>query len=357
MAYFDAVIKKNPALISINTKTGKRGITALTVPKFKSKFLSVDDIQTVEKTDEVFVYIKAFSRRRSGLYIFRLDKDGNKLDMFNFADGLDKKISSVTASNTGPDEYLMTGTYSSVSSMYSEGLYIAKVKNGKREFIEFYNFLDFEEFLNYLPERRQEKIERKKARKKERGKEMTINYQIASHDILTIDGNYVFIGEAFYPTYRSEPYTTVGPNGVPITHYRTVFDGNQYTHATVAAFSPSGKKLWDKTFEMWPSYKPFYRKKFITTSREGRNIDMLFINRVKIVSMSVTPKGDIAKKHEVEMLETGNEEDVVKRSYANMEYWYGNHFLAFGNQKIKNKEGELFNKKRRVFFINKISYK
>ena len=357
MAYFDAIVQKNPAVITINTETGQRGITALSLPKHKSKNLTIVDIQLLEKTEDVFVYIHALTRKRQEMFVIKMDPNGKTLHSYNFSAGLENKISSISASPIGPDEYIFTGTYSSFSSYSSEGIYIAKVKGEKKEFIKYYNFLDFDEFLNYLPEKKQEKIEKKKSRKEDRGREMKISYNIANHDIISLDGKYLFIGEAFYPTYRTESYQTVGPNGVPMMQYRTVFDGNQYTHATIAGFSTTGDKLWDKTFEMWPSYKPYYRKKFITTSIAGNKIDLLFINRVKIVSMSFNPSGDVDKKKEIEMLETGNDEDVIKRSYANMDYWYGNNFLAYGNQRIKNKEKEMFNKKRSVFFINKISYK
>ena len=39
-----------------------------------------------------------------------------------------------------------------------------------------------------------------------------------------------------------------------------------------------------------------------------------------------------------------------------MDYWYGNYFLAFGYQKIKNTEGKAEKKRRRVYFLNKVGF-
>ena len=208
-----------------------------------------------------------------------------------------------------------------------------------------------------MPEKKQAKINAKKQKKKAQGKELEINYLMVSHDIMLINGTYLYVGEAYYPTYRTETYTSY-VNGKPVTRTRTVFDGYQYTHATIVGFNQQGEKLWDNTFEMWPSYKPYFRKKFITSSIEDdRKLNLLFSSRPEIKAMTFFSNGEVSKEEVYSFIETGSEKDKVKYSYSNLEYWYGKYFLAHGRQLIKNKEEAIGNKKREVYFINKITYK
>ena len=142
----------------------------------------------------------------------------------------------------------------------------------------------------------------------------------------------------------------------PTTTTTTVFDGFQYTHATVAAFDLEGKKLWDKTFEMWPSYKPFMVKRFISISTENDKIDLLFATGNTIRSFSVNVEGSVANERSANLITETDDAEKVKRSSSNLTHWYGNTFIASGYQTIKDSEEKIGNKKRSYFFINKIVY-
>ena len=204
-------------------------------------------------------------------------------------------------------------------------------------------------------------IEKKQKKKAKKGKEYSINFSIADHNIIEKEDGYIFLGEAYYPTYRTESYTTTTTvNGVTTTQtrYRTVFDGYQYTHSVIAKFSKEGELVWDKTFEMWQAYKPYYVKRFISIAEENQsNISLVFASGGSIISKSFDTKtGAIEKDERSKPIETGLSEDQVKRSFSNIDYWYGNYFLAYGNQKIKNSKDASVKRKRKVFFFSKVKY-
>lgn len=359
-AFLTGSIKGEPTIYTINFQTGEKNLRPILVNGYKSNKLSIENVQIQDQTNELFVYMNAYLKKEHDIHILRFDSNGEKKDALNLTADIDQKLSSISASYISDNEYVYTGTYSDRSSRSSQGVYICKSTNGKKDFIQFYNFLEFEKFLSYLPEKRQAKIEKKKKKKEKKGKELKLNYQIASHNIIIKDDKYIFIGEAYYPTYRTETYTTTGANGTTVTHTRTVFDGYRYTHATVAAFDKKGARLWDQTFEMFPSYKPFYVKKFISVSTDSKNkIDLLFSSRSSIHSISFSENGEIINDDNYDLIETGSEDDKVRYSLSNMDHWYGSYFLTHGLQKIKNKEEKekRGKKKRKVYFINKISYK
>ena len=250
-----------------------------------------------------------------------------------------------------------TGTYSSKNREQSEGLFFGETVNDKLQFISYYNFLDLKDFLSYLPERKQEKIERKKKKKEKHDIEYKINYFIADHDIIELSDGYLFLGEAYYPTYRSEMFTTFHMvNGVsmPTTSYRSVFDGYQYTHAVLAKFSKEGNLIWDICFAMNPASKPYTVKRFIAISEKtASSIGMVFASGKDIVSKIIDFDGNIIIDNKWDLIETGNATDQTRRSISDADYWYENYFLIYGTQKIKDQED---NSKRKVYFVNKISY-
>ena len=355
-AYFHASMKKSKYLFSLNWKTGKQNLIPIDIENYKSKRLSITHFQVMEKSKEVFLYVKAFEGKDSDIFIIRLNDKGEKQDMYKLTQDIEKKIVSVSASNVGNNKYIFTGTYSSKFSTLSEGLFFCEAEKGKINFIEYYNFLDLNNFLSYLPEKKQAKIERKKKRKKSKGKELKINYRIAEHPIIQTDNGYMFLGEAYYATYRTEYYTAY-VNGKPVQRTRRVFDGYQFTHAVLARFDQQGKMIWDQTFQMWPSYKPFYAKRFISLAGGTQEaINLVFANNSRIVSKSFDFDGTIKNDKTSEPIETNFEGDKAKWTFSNIDYWYDNYFLAYGNQKIKNKEEKGVKKKRKIYFISKIKY-
>jgi len=359
-AFFKAISKKEPFLFSVNWKNGDKKLIPLIIDGVKMKKVSVKNFQVSEENNEIYVYIKVpKSKKESDLHVMRLNNIGGKKDQFNLTANIDKNIVEITASKVKNDKYVYTGTYSSKSGGTSQGLFFCTAKKGKVENIEFYNFLNLKNFLSFLPEKKQTKIKNKQKRKANKGKELSINYSISPHDIIETEDGYLFLGEAYYPTYRTETYTTTTySNGqaVTVTRTRTVFDGYQYTHATLAKFNKQGKLIWDQTFEMWPSFKPFFVKRFISISEKNKNsIKLVFSDRNTINTKSFYFDGRIKKDSKSDEISTGKEGDNIKYTFSNLDYWYDSYFLAYGNQKIKNKEAK-GKKKRKVFFISKIQY-
>lgn len=352
---------KGPVLFTIDYQSGKQTFIPLAISGYGPKDLTIENMQIMEDETEAIIYINAADSRLGknvydqSVYAMHINTSSKKTDLYMIETDGEHQLTSVSASKTGDDEYILTGTYSTRGTNTSQGIFIAGVSNKTVSFIKYHNFLDFNEFLSYLPDRKKEKIEKKKERKEDNDKEFSIDYLMASHEIAVMNDQYIYLGEAYYPTYRTETYTTT-VNGQTVTRTRTVFDGNQYTHATIAAFDDEGELIWDRTFEMWPSYKPFFAKRFIELNIDEDNINMLFASNNSIKSMQVDDNGKILHDNSAELIDTGSDSDKVKDSYSNLSYWYDNYFLAHGNQTIKDSDASFGKKKRRVYFINKISF-
>ena len=352
-AIFKVVDKKVSGILIIDLKTGKLKYTPVKFERFATKDLTILDFQVFD--DDLLVFANAQTdKSNEDLYIVTYNLSGQQKDVFNMTKTVKEKLISASATKI-KNKYIITGTFSKTRSELSQGIFIAELENKQLNFIRFYNFLELKNFTGYLTQKQQDRIERKKDNKEKQGKEMLLNYRIVTHPVIESADGYTYLGEAFYPTYNT--YTTSVSNGSGgfTTQTHTVFDGYQYTHATLAKFDPEGNLMWDNTFSMWSLYKPFRIKKLISFSQGQENAELAFSERNTIKYKVFNQlNGEIIKDNSKEIIETYTDGDKVKRSYSNIDYWYDNNFIAYGIQTISNKEVK---RKRKVFFVNNIVLK
>ena len=190
------------------------------------------------------------------------------------------------------------------------------------------------------------KVERKKQKAEEKGKELTMNYFITSHDVIEEKGYFYYIAESYYPTYT---YIYTGRTS------QQVFNGYFYTNAILIKFDSKGNVVWDNCFPMQPSYRPYSVKHFISASLGGNNLNAIFTDGKKLVSKSFNKvNGTVTQDRNVEMIKTGNDDEDVKRSFTNSDYWYGKNFLLYGNQVVKNSATR---DRQHVFYLSKYTTK
>ncbi|MEJ6682277.1 MAG: hypothetical protein QNL21_09305 [Flavobacteriales bacterium] len=220
-AFFKAEIKGSPYLFAVNWRTGKQKIVPIQIDNFKSKKIVIKDYQVLEDEKEVFVFIQVFYKKNLELHIIQLNEESEKTNQYHFTDDIDKNIMSISVSKTDNRKYIFTGTYNSLSKnkisagdvfpslltgrrssksarmmSSSEGLFFCEAENNQISFVQYYNWLELDNFWSYLSDRKQERIEKKNERKKTKGKQLTYNYLIADHDVQFVDDGYVFLGEA-----------------------------------------------------------------------------------------------------------------------------------------------------------------
>lgn len=337
---FSSTQKKTDRIGIIDLKSGSCNFADIHFPKVKDKNIFILENTVIDNT------IYALVRTGEDVQLVRVDKQGKLLGTNNLTADIPERIVSASVSKAG-SRFFVTGTYSKVKKGGAEGIFFSELKNNQFNNIRFYNFLDLKNFTEYMSSRKQAKIERKKAKAEKAGKEYALDYLMASHRIMTDGKDYFYLGEAYYPVYR----TTMVGNMVMST-----FAGYDYTHAVLAKFNAAGNLLWDECFPMDPRTLPMYVKRFVSASMKGNNVNLLFADKNRLVSkLFRNADGKVIQDRTSEMIETGNdEEDVKKMRYSNSQYWYGDNFLVYGTQVVKNsKTGE----RRKVFAITKYTIK
>ncbi len=253
---------------------------------------------------------------------------------------------------------------------YSQGMYITQLKDGAETFTRYHSFTDFKNFFNFMQGRDKERMEAKIKKQKEKGKDLKLQYRLLVHDIIQRNGQYIMIAEAYYPEYRNTNWAgnsmygspwgfgmgnPMGPWGYgPYSGLRNypVFDGYVYTHAVIAGFDMKGNLLWDNSFEI-DNVKTFVLKEKVKVSIGNEQITLAYNQGDKLKTKVV--QGNAIADGKEEMSLVNYEGDKVKKSSTDdIEFWYDNHFLAWGYQRIQNNENEQVRGRRDIFYLEKI---
>jgi hypothetical protein len=319
----------------------------------------LEGIQALPEDNIAMVYLGYWLKgRNTAMQVQIWNEQGRRETTFDISDARDHNLTTVTGSvlDMAKEHFIFTGAYSLRGASTSTGFFIAEMENGRRKYLEYYNFLDLDKFTDYLPKRQQDRLDRKKQRHATRGSTLAVNFRLISHPVVRVGDRYYFLAEFYYPTYRTETYTTTNSQGHVVTQTRTVFDGFQYTHASMICFNTEGVKLWDSTFEMWMPYKPYFVRRFVAWNIDSSGkVDLFFTSRREIISKSFDADGNTFNERQRTGYDTGGEDDRVRATIADVLPWYGNTYLAHGQQRITDTgQRRGTQRTRRVFFLNKV---
>ena len=259
-------------------------------------------------------------------YINDYTEDGQLIKTTTLNPTIGKMVSSAKYEKIGNDEAVMIGTYDSqfITGLVlnpassdatgmtnnSQGIYFSKFHGGQQDTMKFYPFSKFENFLSYMDEGDLKQAMKRKSRADRRGEEMDVNYNILTHDIIKRNDEYILIGEAYYPEFRTQCYTTYTSSGFPITNCTTVFIGYRYTHAIIADFDKEGELLWDNCFPI-QDILTFNLKERVKVMTSENDIVLAYSYGGYIKSQII--EGDkVVQGKEENKIETAYENDQVK---------------------------------------------
>jgi hypothetical protein len=294
------------------------------------------------------------------IWVKNYDPDGDLLSNQALEPEDNKNLIFARSIKSDNQLQLIAGVYGARNTEYSRGMFMASIDASGMQTIRYYNFGDLQNFFKYMRAKREIRVKSRIERRKIKGKKIRFNYRIMVHEIVPYNNQYILLGEAFYPRYTSadRSYYSNFFNPLRTGSYYTrdgrIFDGYYYTHAVVMGFSNDGELLWDNSFEI-NDVKTFTLEQFVKLEVQKDKIALLYLFenqiRTKIIKGNEVLEGKAS-----EPIQTKVENDVIKNHSTDLnhlEYWYNQYFYAYGIQEISNPNSG----QRRVFFINKVSYK
>lgn len=349
--------KSGVHFLLFDLENGSVSSTPIYIEDFKPGRIIATNMQYLEDAKKFYVSLRVYKTSKiTYSYLLDVDADGQLNNPIKIDESDGRYIKSITVGAIGESDVAIAGTYGSASYGPNNGIYFGVSTDGEVSDITSYNFLDIPNYLDYLPERTQERIENKKERKASRGKELEFNVLVVMHNLIPVDNDFLLITEAYYPTYRTETQTKT-VNGKTTTTTVQVFDGYQYTHAMIAKFNREGELVWSQVFKMYLWYKPMVARTFIRVAGQDQNsVQLVYADGRNIYSKSISFDGDILNEKTSNPINTTNENDKVKGTYSNISFWYDKYFLSYGVQVIKNRVDDDVKRKRTVLFLNKVSF-
>lgn len=334
------------------------------VPGFYDNKNQILDL-VVDEQSKLFTVILA-EKMRNKKYTVRVRTFTDKGDVIqdNLINPGDKRSLLDAASTTfaGGLQYL-AGTQSRKSSQYSQGFYLSKFINGQQQFNKYYPFADLNNFFGHLKPKREERIMNRIERKRARGKIKKFNYRLLVHEILERDGEYIMIGEAYYPRYnysstaRGGAFGSYGGYAPSTFNNNPYFLGYKYTHAVVVGFDQNCNILWDQTFKI-EDIQTYSLEENVMVSASGGRVILMYLEENEIRS-KVVEGNEIVEGRTFSPVKLSFESDELKSkdpSVEGLNRWYEKTLFAFGEQSIKNPNGVAGKTNRKVFYINKIQY-
>lgn len=256
------------------------------------------------------------------------------------------------------DMQVVAGVYGARHSEYSRGLFIASIDPSGMQQMRYYNFADLDNFFKYMKAKRELRVKARIERRKIKGKRVRFSYRFLVHQIVPYQGTYVMLGEAFYPKYTSIEQNRYGFFDAPLRNFASaydgrIFDGYRYTHAVVIGFDKNGNVIWDNSFEI-NDVKTYTLEQFVKLETLPDKISLLYVYDNELRS-KIIKGNEVIEGKTSEPIKTKLKNEVVKKEGTDntkLEYWYKGYFYAYGVQEIAHAGYG----KRRVFFINKVSY-
>ncbi|MCK9204436.1 MAG: hypothetical protein M0P58_08410 [Bacteroidales bacterium] len=234
------------------------------------------------------------------------------------------------------------------------GLFTASVANRSLKSISFYNFLELKNVSSLLTEKDMSNLIKKSSKKNKELKDFSVSFSLLLHDIIPWKDQYIVIAEIYAPQYHTENFTEIDYYGRPYTNSYSVFDGYQFINAIVTGFSHEGKLLWDNVLEI-RNLVSFDLTAKVSSFFSGDDLVLCYLSDGRIGSKII--QGDkVIEKSDFSPLELMFDEDkLLSESRSRIVPWYGNNFLAYGYQEIKN-IALTGNNKRLVFFFSKVKF-
>ncbi len=307
---------------------------------------------------------RQISKKGVETYLVRYDTAGviKSEVLIGTPDG-DRILTNFQMISTRPGAYLLLGTYGQGTSNSSQknrnpdettGFFVSSIRDGVQKSVSFYNFLELQSASSLLGERDIMNLKKKALKKNKPLTEYSLDFPILLHDIERFNEQNILAAEVFSPQYHTENFTDFDYYGRPYTNSYSVFDGYRFVNAIVGGVDNDGKLLWDNTLEIRNLVSSELSKK-VVVFQSGIDLVLCYVSDGKIGSKIIRENNVVEKLDfaQIEMLYP--DDKLLSETKGRLVPWYGNYFLSYGYQEIKNIALES-NNKRLVYYFSKLRF-
>lgn len=217
---------------------------------------------------------------------------------------------------------LVAGTFSRQNLNYPQGFYVAKLNQQSQQAIKLYDYTDLDNFFNYLPEKKVQRLRRRAKRMEMQEKSLKHVYNLDIHRFFNYKDAFILYGSVSTTRKRS------------------------FTHNILLAFDEDGNLLWDKRLEVKGSSTDMSFKK--------DSLNLLYTNQDKIHQISISDDGDPDLNESIDSIKLHYGDKIRSNEIRGIGKLDNDTYIVCGIQSLKNTERKGADRNRTVFFINKL---
>ena len=310
------------------------------------------------------IVCRQVSKKSAEYYLVRYDTNGViKREVLIGAQAGEQTLDQfrVAGLNTGTE--LLLGSYGQGAKSSSQknkpvnestGLFASTIKKGVRNSISFINFLELQHASSIVGEEDIKGLKKKAQKKNKTLAEYSMDFSVLLHEVICNNDQYILTTEFFSPQYHTESFTDFDFYGRPFTNSYSVFDGYRFFNAMVTGFDQDGKLLWDNYIEI-RNLVSFDLNPQVVTFPSGNNLVMCYVTDGKVGS-KIIHEGNVVEKTDFAAIDLLNPDDkLISETKGTLSQWYGDYFLSYGYQEVKNIALET-NNQRLVFYFSKVRF-
>jgi len=271
-------------------------------------------------------------------------------------------------------QVVVAGSFAENNSYYSQGLYLGQLKAGKKLRVNKTLFSELDHLFDYMSPKRAAKMRQKAIDARKAGSKFEFKTQAYVHQLYEQDGEFVVTSELYKPEFKDSPSPmSMGYSDLSSNEYRdntgqkyvskssrlTNTDGAshiEYNESMISGFDQNGKLLWDQSLPLH-NVETLALEQVAQVNKKGDNLIMMYKQKNNIAYKVIDLADNESNADSTMVISTFNELDEIDKSddrQGKIQHWYGDNYIIWGYQKITNPSNTATEKKRSVFFINKL---
>jgi hypothetical protein len=325
----------------------------------------IQDLHIDRDKNHFFVALGNYlGKKQNTILVLKMDNRGEVINIIRINPVIDNKVlNEARLACPGNDTLLITGTYHHQASRISDpeegsvsgsaGYFISQFTGNDQKYINYYNFLEFEEMFSAMSTRSLAAFRRKAEKQKSSDGEYSLDYLLLLHEVISMNGDIVLLSEAYYPEYRTVTNMYYDYYGRPIPQTYTVFDGYKYFSGIAACFSPAGEMVWNSGVEM-SNILSFKLNKHLGHFASHDELAIFYYNANRLYYKIIGDEEESGSLLSLNLEQKYKGDKLMEDLGGKVVPWYGQYFVSFGYQKIRN--NRLADGNRTIFFFSKLAF-
>ena len=364
-------ITGNTAFVSLVSKNNKFYVVKVNMNEGTSSIIvdekadspSLLSILPETSKNMISVFVQKEERRNTFSFsTYSYDFSGASIGQKSYT-GFNKNYSLVSAElfRTKHGEFMTLGSFNDepehrFGDYFSNGTetsgFFSGLLTSEDARINYRHFSEITNYHGYFNDRNSILDRSSRSKKKSSG----INYTSVSQNVHVVDSLYYFLIETYVPEYHRN-YRQIYNfySSIPSTYSDyPILDGYRFISAMTVSFNDKGAIKWSSAMEIRDVFSKYIYPR-VNLVIDGENAVLSYSTKGKILSKVVNGPDSKTGLDQLSILPDKTRDEIIDDYNNSLSYWYGNYFLAFGYQQIRN--NYISENKRTVFYVNKLAFR